>query len=142
VTAVRRAISGKDWDFRNGDWRDCLNNLKREDFVYLDPPYIGRHTDYFNQWSESDASDLVKITQSLPCGFALSMWKENQYRTNDYLDLWKEVDERTVKHFYHVGSMETLRHEMEEVLLIRQGYTAPEAERMPDFQLEQPNLFI
>jgi DNA adenine methylase len=124
VEAVRKVMLGKDWEFRVGDWRDCLSATRSNDFVYLDPPYVGRHTDYFSQWSEEDAIDLADRAPLLPCGFALSMWKENQYRSNDYLKLWKNVEEKIVKHFYHVGSSESLRHEMAEALLIRQGHAA------------------
>lgn len=125
VTSVCKIMQGKDWEFRVGDWRECLAEARPNDFVYLDPPYIGRHTDYFNQWSESDAADLADLAQVLPCGFALSMWKENKYRSNAaHLELWNGVEHRTITHFYHVGSTEDLRNSMEEVLLIKQGHEA------------------
>lgn len=126
VTAVRKVLRGKEWEFRCGDWRDCLQNVTSDDFVYLDPPYIGRHADYYNQWTAKDASDLVEATANSASGFALSMWKENEFRSNDYLHQWKSVEERTYRHFYHVGSSESLRHEMEEALLIRNGFAAPQ----------------
>jgi DNA adenine methylase len=141
VIAVRKVMFGKEWDFRCGAWRDCFRDLTREDFVYLDPPYIGRHTDYFNQWSESEAFDLAQAAQALPCGFALSMWKENEYRANEYLQQWTIAEERTVKHFYHVGSTEDLRHEMEEALLIRRGYAATQLEKSPEQLALQANMF-
>ncbi len=120
-----KIMRDKEWEFRVGDWRACFNEARANDFVYLDPPYVGRHTDYFNQWSDDDAEDLALLSQTLPCGFALSMWKENKYRSNAaYLDLWNGVEQRTVTHFYHVGSTEALRNSMEEVLLIKQGYAA------------------
>ena len=121
----RKIMQGKEWEFRTGDWRECLTGLRKDDFVYLDPPYIGRHTDYYNQWSESDSADLAQIAQSLPCGFALSMWKENKYRSNPYLTRWNGVEQRTITHFYHVGSTENLRNSMEEALLIKQGHETP-----------------
>ncbi len=125
VSDLRKIMHGKEWEFRTGDWRECLTGLRKDDFVYLDPPYIGRHTDYYNQWSESDAADLAQIAQSLPCGFALSMWKENKYRSNPYLTRWNGVEQRTITHFYHVGSTENLRNSMEEALLIKQGHETP-----------------
>ncbi len=125
VGNVCKIMQGKAWEFRVGDWRECLAEARPNDFVYLDPPYIGRHTDYFNQWSEDDAADLAALAKNLPCGFALSMWKENKYRSNAaYLNLWSGVEQRTITHFYHVGSTETLRNSMEEVLLIKQGHEA------------------
>lgn len=128
VSDLCKIMQGKDWEFRVGDWRKCLTGLGKNDFVYLDPPYIGRHTDYYNQWSECDATDLAQLAQSLLSGFALSMWKENKYRSNTYLDLWQGVEQRTITHFYYVGSTEALRNSMEEALLIKQGYEAPRRE--------------
>jgi len=125
VSNLCKIMKGKEWEFRVGDWRQCLAESGNDDFVYLDPPYIGRHADYYNQWSGRDATDLAHIVQPLPCGFALSMWKENRYRSNSYLASWNGVEQRTMTHFYHVGSTESLRNSMEEALLIKQGYEAP-----------------
>ena len=126
IYQIRKIMQGKDWEFRVGDWRECLDAVKADDFVYLDPPYIGRHTDYYQQWSEDDAAELAKIAQKLPCGFALSMWKENKYRLNDHIRrYWNGLVERTFTHFYHVGSTENFRNAMEEALLIKDGYETP-----------------
>lgn len=126
VKAICKIMQGKDWEFRAGDWRACLADVREGDFVYLDPPYIGRHTDYYEQWSEQDAVELARVAQSLPCGFALSMWKENKYRVNTHIaQYWNGAIERTIMHFYHVGSTEDLRNSMEEALLIKRGYEAP-----------------
>ncbi|ABY36538.1 MAG TPA: DNA adenine methylase [Chloroflexus aurantiacus] len=123
ITQIRNIMKGKAWEFRIGDWRDCLHHVTPDDFVYLDPPYIGRHTDYYQQWTEHDAAELATVTQHLPCGFALSMWKENRYRQNQHIaQYWNGLIERTVSHFYHVGSTEDLRNEMEEALLIKPGF--------------------
>lgn len=130
VSSLCKIMRDKEWEFRVGDWRECFSQARANDFVYLDPPYVGRHTDYFNQWSDDDAHDLAVHAQHLPCGFALSMWKENKYRSNAaYLDLWNGVEQRAITHFYHVGSTEALRNSMEEVLLIKQGHEATEVVR-------------
>lgn len=73
VKTIRDVVVGKDWEFRIGDWRDCLDDVNEADFVYLDPPYIGRHTDYYSRWSESDAIDLARAALALPGGVALSI---------------------------------------------------------------------
>lgn len=126
VNALQKIMRGKEWEFRAGDWRECLRSAREGDFVYLDPPYIGRHTDYYEQWSEADAVDLAAFAASLPCGFALSMWKENKYRQNQHIALhWAFTVERTFTHFYHLGSTEDLRNSMEEALLIKPGYEKP-----------------
>lgn len=123
VGRIRKIMRDKEWEFRIGDWRDCLHKVSADDFVYLDPPYIGRHTDYYDQWSEQDAIELAQVARELPCGFAMSMWKENKYRSNPYLAQYgHETVERTFTHYYHVGSTEGLRNSMEEALLIKVGY--------------------
>ncbi|HLI49647.1 MAG TPA: Dam family site-specific DNA-(adenine-N6)-methyltransferase [Chthonomonas sp.] len=123
VVRIQKIMQGKDWEFRVGDWRECLMCLDKDDFVYFDPPYIGRHTDYYQQWSDNDAVELAMMARNLPCGFALSMWKENKYRTNSHIEQhWNGQVERTFTHFYHVGSVETFRNSIQEVLLIKPGY--------------------
>lgn len=113
-------MRGKDWEFRVSDWRSTLSEAMRQDFVYLDPPYIGRHTDYFNSWDETEAINLAQRTLKLPCGFALSMWLENRYRKNDHIERhWQGTEIKSTRHFYHVGSSETLRNAMDEALVLR-----------------------
>jgi DNA adenine methylase len=124
-------MKGKDWEFRVGDWRAILNDVCMNDFAYFDPPYIGRHTDYYNQWSNQDALDLARSVQALHCGYAVSMWKENKYRVNCHLqEDWSRNVQRTQKHFYHVGPTEDLRNEVEEALLIKPGFEAQSVERV------------
>ncbi len=100
---------------------------KPDDFVYMDPPYIGRHTDYYNGWTQEEAKALSIKALALPCGFAASMWLENRHRKNEHVEeSWSETDLRICSHFYHVGSSESLRNAMDEALLIRKGYATPD----------------
>ena len=125
IAACARAIHGKAWEFTVADWRDTLSTVREDDFSYLDPPYIGRHTDYFGQWSEQDARDLAHVSQNLPGGLALSMWKKNKYRENVHLaEYWLWAQELTQDHFYYVGARESLRNSMEEALMVTPGYVA------------------
>jgi DNA adenine methylase len=126
VDRVAQQISGKDWQFRVCPWQETLAAVTPEDFVYLDPPYVGRHAGYFNAWSQAEAEELATIGQQLPCGFALSMWLGNQHRQNLHLqECWPNLELRTIEHFYHVGSQETWRGAMVEALLIKPGFAAP-----------------
>jgi DNA adenine methylase len=123
---VEKQMRGKDWEFRVASWKDVLADARPNDFVYLDPPYIGRHSDYFNVWDENEAIALAEAAQQLSCGFALSMWLENRYRKNEHLEkYWRDTEIKTVRHFYHVGSTEDLRNEMSEALAIKLGFSAP-----------------
>jgi DNA adenine methylase len=124
---IKGVFAETGWQIRCYDWRESLAEARPGDFVYLDPPYIGRHADYFNRWSDEDAVALASECRRLPCGYALSMWHENQYRRNDHIgDFWGGTTVRTFRHFYHVGPTESLRNEMTEALVIRTGFAAPE----------------
>jgi DNA adenine methylase len=125
VERVRAVMKNKDWEFRCCDWKEAFREAKEGDFIYMDPPYIGRHTDYYNKWTEKDAIELAEWAMRTPAGFALSMWGKNVYRQNTYIEkYWKNVVVRYYRHFYHVGSFESLRHEMIEALVIKKGYEA------------------
>lgn len=129
VAWVRRLVRERDWEFIVQDWSKTLKGTKAEDFVYVDPPYLGRHTDYYNSWTETDADRLASRVRELPCGFAFSMWYQNKYRENIHIDRWfPGYPILTEKHFYHVGSKEKLRNEMVEALIIRKGSVAEDTE--------------
>jgi DNA adenine methylase len=113
-------IKDKDWTFQATDWKKTLTSATKNDFVYLDPPYIGRHTDYYNTWNEDEAIKLSEVSSKLPCEFALSMWLENKYRKNTHIkDYWQKSHVKTFSHFYHIGSKESLRNKMIEALVLK-----------------------
>ncbi len=129
VAKVAQVMHGKDWLFTSTDWHECVKLAELGDFIYVDPPYVGRHTDYFSAWDEEKAILLAKAMRSLPprVGFALSMWKENKYRFNEHIPLhWQGNILLTFTHFYHVGASEALRNKMDEALIIKPGYQAAE----------------
>ncbi len=112
-------IKGKNWEFICLNWSDLVSNVSPDDFVYTDPPYMGRYTDYFNSWNENDASELEQALKILPCKFLYSMWSENKYRRNDRLyDVFSNYTIKTFSHFYHLGSSENLRNPIKEALVV------------------------
>lgn len=116
-------MRGKAWEFRVAPWIEVLADVDPGDFVYLDPPYVGRHADYYNTWQDVDAAHLATVTRDLSAGFALSMWLENRYRRNEHIQqCWSGFELRVCSHFYHVGSTENLRNEMDEALIIKPGF--------------------
>ncbi len=128
VAYIRKILKNRDWTFHAIDWKETYHNVNANDFVYLDPPYIGRHTDYYNTWTDEDAVELAERTLELDAGYALSMWKKNKYRENDHLeDHWDGLTEETFSHFYHIGPSESLRNKMIEALMIKPGYVAEES---------------
>lgn len=116
---VAKRMQGKAWEFVCADWTEVLGDARRGDFVYADPPYAGRFTDYFNSWDEDDAAKLEKQLKALPCSFLYSMWSENKYRKNERLhQSFREYEIRTFSHFYHLGATENLRNRMTEALIV------------------------
>jgi len=113
------SMAGKSWEFVHANWTDTIIKAQREDFVYCDPPYAGRYTDYFNSWTEEDAIQLEESLKTLPCRFLYSMWSENKYRKNERLHkAFSNYEIKTFSHFYHLGSTEKLRNSMTEALVL------------------------
>jgi len=120
VRQIAQVISTVDWTFEVQDFRDTLAQTEPGDFVYADPPYAGRHVDYFNSWSDADEDSLASQLSSVPCDFLLSTWHSNEFRTNTAIERnWSgsRFHLLTREHFYHVGSTEDLRHPMIEALI-------------------------
>ena len=109
------------------------------DFVYCDPPYVGRHTDYFNTWGVDEETELFKLLSECKAPFILSTWHSNQHRHNQYIDqLWSGFYIVTRDHFYHVGAKEENRKPMLEALVM--NYT-PVVEKQDEEQYLQPQLW-
>jgi DNA adenine methylase len=141
VLQIAQVLSGVDWTFEACDFRESLARAKAGDFVYADPPYAGRHVDYFNSWSDEDEDALASRLGSLPCDFILSTWHSNEFRTNASIErVWggPNFNITTREHFYHVGSSEDLRHPMIEALI--SNFPLPEQNREVR-QAEQGLLF-
>lgn len=115
----------KNWKFIVADWREIIALAKKKDFIYADPPYIGRHTGYVDTWNQQEAEDLADTLKKSSAGFALSMWIGNKYRKNQHVvDHWSKYEKKTLDHFYHVGSQEKFRNPIEEGLIIKSGFLA------------------
>ncbi len=120
VAQCARILRSVDWVFQASDFRNTLEQAVADDFVYADPPYAGRHVDYYNSWAEEDEKDLAEDLKKLPCRFVLSTWYQNKYRTNPRIESeWSTGDFTInhVEHFYHVGPTEDLRNSMVEALI-------------------------
>lgn len=141
IRRIEEVISVSDWTFATTDFRQTLADVQPGDLVYTDPPYAGRHVDYFNSWSDTDESSLAEMLKSLPCGFILSTWHSNEFRTNLSIQQnWQDsrFHMLTRSHYYHVGSTEDLRHPMIEALIT--NFSAETAE-MKEPEREQMAFF-
>lgn len=121
VQYVEECLSIFDWIFVCQDFRETLvqvGDLKRV-FIYCDPPYIGRHVDYYSSWNENDEYFLCNRLKNLDKDFMLSTWIKNKFRANPYIEnIWKFCRKVTQEHFYHVGAKETNRNSMIEAVLM------------------------
>ena len=118
VESISQIIGFGDYEFKNQDFKETLKEIRSNDFVYSDPPYIGRHVDYFDSWSEDEEFILNKGLTNSNAQFILSTWLSNKYRTNEYVfSIWKDCSIATKEHFYHVGGKESNRNAVYEALL-------------------------
>ncbi len=118
VENISQIINFGDYEFKTQDFKKTLKEVNPNDLIYADPPYIGRHTDYFNSWSEKDEFELQKFLFNSKAKFVLSTWLSNKYRTNDYIfSVWKDCYVATKEHFYHIGGKEENRNAIYEALL-------------------------
>ena len=115
----RNNNSGQDkYSFVCQDFRDTLRFVQAGDFVYCDPPYAGRHTDYFNSWQGQDEKDMIDLLANCDGKFILSTWHSNEYRSNPAIpELQTKYHIITKEHFYHVGARESNRKPMLEALV-------------------------
>ena len=118
VENISQIIENGDYTFKLQEFEETLREIKPDDLVYSDPPYIGRHVDYFDSWSEDEEIILKDGLNNSNAKFILSTWLSNKYRTNQYVfDVWKDCYVSTKEHFYHVGGKETNRNAVYEALL-------------------------
>lgn len=118
VDFISRIIDSGNYTFLNQDFQATLQILSPNDLVYSDPPYIGRHVDYFDSWSEEEEIILHNGLENSKAKYILSTWLSNKYRTNQYVfSVWKECRVSTKEHFYHIGAKEDNRNAVYEALL-------------------------
>lgn len=126
IKYVTDAVSQYDWAFVCADFRSVIASAAQNDFIYCDPPYIGRHVDYFNSWSEDDEQELYNLLNTTKAKFILSTWHSNQYRENLALEKYSpNYTILTREHFYHVGASEKNRKPMMETLIFNYNPLTP-----------------
>lgn len=118
VESISKILETGDYTFKNQDFNKTLKESCPDDLIYSDPPYIGRHVDYFDSWSEEEEITLKELLLNTGAKFILSTWLSNKYRTNEYIfSVWKDCYVSTKEHFYHVGGKESNRNSVYEALL-------------------------
>ncbi len=118
VQNISQIIESGDYTFINQDFQDTLKEINSNDLVYLDPPYIDRHTDYFDSWLEEQEILLNRGLKDSKAQFLLSTWLSNKYRTNEYIfSIWQDCQIITKEHFYYVGGKEINRNAVYEAII-------------------------
>ncbi|WP_438862371.1 DNA adenine methylase [Neptunicella sp.] len=118
VSSVRKVLTSRDIEFKCQSFEQTIVAAQPGDIIYCDPPYIGRHVDYFNSWDESHELALFETLSKAMCDFILSTWHHNDYRKNEYIEsLWSKFNILTREHFYHVGGSEKNRNPMIEAIV-------------------------
>lgn len=118
VEHVSQLLREHSWEFCCQSFELTIAQAPENAFIYCDPPYIGRHVDYYDSWDEESEILLHDALFASKAKFMLSTWDHNDYRSNEYLALvWKECEKITQEHFYHLGAKEKNRNPVIEALL-------------------------
>jgi DNA adenine methylase len=124
VKYIEFMIHKNNWTFLCQPFEKTIASATENSFIYCDPPYIGRHVDYFDSWDEEQEKKLQECLFNSKARFMLSTWDNNKYRINPYLNtIWHGYEKITQEHFYYIGAKEDNRNSMIEALLINYPMT-------------------
>jgi DNA adenine methylase len=106
------------WEFTSENFSKTIIKAKEGDIIYCDPPYFGRHVDYYNGWKEEDEELLFTLLSQTKAKFVLSTWHHTEWRKNDMIDkYWNKFRIITKDHFYHNGGKLENRKSVVEALV-------------------------
>lgn len=119
VSAVSQVIQPEpDWTFHNKSFAEIIPLATENDIIYCDPPYYGRHVDYYNGWTGKDEETLFNLLSQTKAKFILSTWHHNDWRENEMISqFWKKFNIVTKDHFYHNGGSIENRRSVVEALV-------------------------
>ncbi len=118
IKYIENKLKECDWSFICQSFEETIENCNGKEFIYCDPPYIGRNVDYYDSWNEENELKLNKLLLKTDAKFMLSTWDYNQYRKNEYIDkIWHNCHKINIEHFYHLGAKEKNRNAMVEALI-------------------------
>ncbi len=139
VLYIQTLLTYYDYEFKCQDFETTIMQASDNDIIYCDPPYIGRHVDYYNGWNENHEKKLNELLDKSNSRFILSTWHSNDYRKNEYLDtIWNKFNILTKEHFYHIGGFEKNRNPILEALVT--NFEAVYTEKSDD--KEEQNMLI
>lgn len=119
VATVSQIIQPEpEWTFYNKSFADIIPLATEYDIIYCDPPYYGRHVDYYNSWTEQDEELLFNLLSETKAKFILSTWHHDDWRENKMISkFWNKFNIVTKDHFYHnAGKIENRRSVVEALI--------------------------
>ncbi|NJM51394.1 MAG: Dam family site-specific DNA-(adenine-N6)-methyltransferase [Sphingomonadales bacterium] len=118
VAWVFDTLRTKDFEFVCQSFQTTIRSAHSGDIIYCDPPYIGRHADYFSSWDEVFETELADLLTLTDARFILSSWHHNDFRKNEFIEThWSIFNVATREHFYHVGGKEANRNPVIEAMI-------------------------
>lgn len=137
IVSVSSVIKTKDWNFCVCDFEETIDKAEEGDFIYCDPPYYGRYTDYYNGWAEEDEERLFNALSRTKAKFILSTWHHNDYRNNEMIEkFWNKFNVVTKEHFYHSGGKLENRKAVVEALVFNFDLQEPKRQERKQIELE------
>jgi DNA adenine methylase len=121
IKYIEEQLKTKNWVFLCQSFEKTIEMGQeyKDVFIYCDPPYIGRNTNYYDNWDEEKELSLKQVLVASNKKFMVSTWDYNQYRCNEYINtVWSFCNIVNTEHFYHVGAKEKNRSSMIEALLM------------------------
>jgi DNA adenine methylase len=138
IAAISNVINMGEFEFKHQEFKATLAEITPKDLIYCDPPYLGRHVDYFDSWTEEEERELHAMVMASGAPFIMSTWLKNKYRENEYIfSLWGDCDCSILvkEHFYHVGAKESNRNAVFEALLT--NFNSLNSVAIDDFNFDQ-----
>lgn len=147
VSVVSKIIqTSSNWTFYNDSFADVIKLANEDDIIYCDPPYYGRHVDYFNSWTEQDEELLFDLLSKTKAKFILSTWHHNDCRENEMINkFWNKFNIMTKDHFYHNGGNIENRRTIVEALVCNfetKNFKKHNHKSIKDSSFEQMSLFF
>jgi DNA adenine methylase len=118
VNCISKLLKTKEFTIKCQSFEKTIAMAGKNDLIYCDPPYIERHVDYYNGWSDGQEMQLFNLLSRTNSKFILSTWHHNDFRANEYVKShWGYFNILTRDHFYYVGGSESNRNSMVEALV-------------------------
>lgn len=126
IQQIQELINNNNWSFTLSDFKNTIaNNIDENitNIIYLDPPYIQRHTVYFQNWIEEQEDELFNTImkyKNLPnVIFCLSTWQSDNVKTNPFIQRYLDngLHIKTKEHQYFVGAKAENRNKVQEAII-------------------------